>query len=189
LSEQKEKAGAARREILHVGQIGRAHGLQGEVRVMLLSSDPDRLARLSDCLLVSADERAVKPAHIESVRPANGLFLVKLQGIDDRTQAEHLNGQYLSVGRDQAITLPPGQWFVCDLVQCKVYDSREGYLGDLRDIIQGSAHDIYVVSLPGQPDLLFPARKIILRNVDLESRRIDVELPEGLYEVYRERKH
>jgi 16S rRNA processing protein RimM len=173
------------RSILHVGQIGRAHGLQGEIRVNALSSDPDRLARMDSCLLVSPDERETRPVVIDRVRQTGSLAIVKLQGIDDRTAAEKLHGWLLSVRRENALALAPDQWFICDLIGCRVEDDEHGHLGQVRDIIQGSAQDVYVVNLAGRPDLLFPALKSIIRKVDLAGRLIVVRLPEGLYEIYR----
>jgi 16S rRNA processing protein RimM len=180
--------GSEKRAILHIGRIGRAHGLNGEVKATVLSSDPDRLNQLTECLLLSADEKEERLVQIAGVRPAGSQVIIKLEGIDDRSQAERVNGCFLSVRRDQALALQSGQWFVCDLIGCRVYDDTEGDLGSLLDILPYRAQDIYVVRLAGQPDLLFPALKNILRQIDPVRRRIDVHLPEGLYEVYRRRE-
>ena len=112
-------------------------------------------------------------------------LLIKLNGIDSRDQAEALRGHLLAVRREDAVKLPPDHWFICDLLGCAVYDATEGYLGDLADIMQNTAQDVYVVRLPGQPDILFPALKTIIQKVDIPGRRIDISLTEGLYEVYR----
>jgi 16S rRNA processing protein RimM len=179
----KEPSG---RKFFHIGKIGRAQGLAGEVRVFLLSSDPERLSAIADCLLFSANEKESHPVQIEYARPARGqLAVVKLRGIDDRSQAEKLTGGYLSVEREKALVLQPDEWFVCDLIGCKVYDQAWGYLGTIRDILQNRSQDVYVVAQSGQPDLLFPAMKSILLKVDVENQRMETRLPDGLYEVYR----
>lgn len=176
------------REILHVGRILRAHGLAGEIKVLPLTSDPDRFRILKDCLLLAADEKIIRDVRIENARSFQAEIIVKLEGVDERSQADALRGCFLSVRRGQAVVLPPDNWFICDLIGCGVYDEKEGYLGKLIDVIQNSAQDVYLVHLAGQPDLLFPALKSILLKVDIPGRRIDVRLSEGLYEVYRERK-
>lgn len=173
------------RSILLTGKIGRAHGLQGEVKVQALTSDPDRFYDLKDCLLVSPDEKMTKEARIAAVRMSADQILVRLEGCFSREDAEKLNGWYLAVSRENAVKLPADTWFICDLTGCAVFDENAGYIGDLAEVIQNSSQDVYVVRLSGQDDLLFPALKSIIRKVDIDGRRIDVVLPDGLYEIYR----
>jgi len=150
-----------------------------------MTSDPDRFYELSDCLLLSPDEKTSRDARCESARVTPEQVLIKLRGIDTRETAETLNGWLLAVHRENAVSLPANTWFICDLLGCSVYDEQRGFLGELADILQNAAQDVYVVRMPGQQDLLFPALKIIIKQVDLKERRIDVQLPDGLYGVYR----
>lgn len=173
------------RDILHIGKITGAHGLRGEVKVFPLTDDRSRFSSLTNCLLGSADEKNRVPAKATGARFLNDSVLLKLQGVDDRDAAEALRGRLLSVTRDQAVALPPDTWFICDLIGCSVWDEAHGLLGELTDVLQTAAHDVYTVHLAGARDLLFPALKTILRRVDLSGRRIEVSLPDGLYEVYR----
>jgi 16S rRNA processing protein RimM len=173
---------------LIVGRISSPHGLQGAVRVQSMTDDPGRFQELKVCLLLTADEKMLGNVTIQSVRLQNGgMVIVQFQGYPDRTAAESLRGCLLAVERSQAVRLPADRWFVCDLIGCAVFDDREGSLGTLSDILQHSAQDVYVVRQQGEPDLLFPALKQILRKVDIAGRRIDVHLPDGLFEVYRGR--
>lgn len=160
--------------------------MRGELKVRLLSSDRQRLKSLRDCYLTQPDEKSGQPVRITAAREVKGFWLISLLGVNDREQAEKLRGCLLSVDRDQAIKLKEDEWFVADLLGCEVYDSQYGYLGHLADILQYPAQDIYIVAMAGCKDILFPARKTIIIKVDLAGRRIDVDLPPGLYEVYRE---
>jgi len=173
------------RPVLIIGKIGRAHGLQGEVRIQPMTNDPGRFCELNECLLVSPDEKILKEARCASARVFPEQVLLRLQGYDTRESAETINGWLLAVKRENAVSLPEDTWFICDLLGCSVYDERRGLIGELADVMQNAAQDVYVVRMPGQQDLLFPALKIIIKNVDLQERRIDVQLPDGLYEVYR----
>jgi 16S rRNA processing protein RimM len=189
LSDRAYPNGPGKRAILHIGQIGRPHGLNGEIKVKVISSDPERFDNLGECLLVSRDEKSSRPVTIEYARPGGSQIIVKLHGIVERSQAEPLNGCFLSVPRDKAMPLQQDQWFICELIGCQVVDDRQGDLGTLKEIIQsGCAQDIFVVSAPGQPDLLFPGLKSILLQVDPGRLHIAVHLPDGLYEVYREKE-
>ena len=177
---------AHKRDILHIGRVIGAHGLQGELKILPLTDDAKRFIDLDECLLVTPDEKDRVPAHAAGARFFNDLVILRLQGISDRTQAETLKGHLISVTREHAVVLPPDTWFICDLLGCEVYDQAHGHLGRLADIQPNAAQDVYVVHLSGAKDLLFPALKSILLKVDLENRRIDVQLPNGLYEIYRD---
>lgn len=177
---------SGKRDILHIGRIIGAHGLQGEVKVLPLTDDAKRFLDLDECLIVTPDEKNRVPALAAGARFFNDLVILRLKGVNDRNQAEALKGKLISVDRKHAVVLPPDTWFICDLLGCEVFDDAHGLLGCLADIQPNAAQDVYVIRQPGQKDLLFPALKSILRKVDLDNRRIDVHLPDGLFEIYRE---
>jgi 16S rRNA processing protein RimM len=185
IAKEKRTTSHKPRDILHIGKIAGVHGLAGELKVQPLTDDPRRFSDLEDCLLVSADEKSRESAHIEGVRFFKDQVLLRLENVSDRNTAEKLRGLFISVTREKAVALPPDTWFICDLIGCDVYDPIHGYLGHLTDVMQNAAHDVYTVSKVSEKDLLFPALKTIIRQVDLPARRIDVELPEGLYDIYR----
>ena len=174
------------RDILLIGRILGAHGLQGELKILPLTDDPQRFLQLKECLIISADEKERVPALAAGARFSNTQVLLRLKSVTDRTAAEALKGRLLGVTRDQAVALPPDTWFICDLLGCEVFDAAHGLLGRLSDVLPTAAHDVYTVHQPGQKDLLFPALKSILKQVDIAGKRIDVDLPAGLYEIYRE---
>ncbi len=173
------------RKILLIGRLGKSHGLSGELRLFPLTSNPDRFNQLFDCLLVSPDEKTHRDIELEKVRRGAGHLVVKIRGVDSREAAAVLTGSFLAVTRDRAIELGEDEWFVCDLEGCDVYDENKGYLGKVAAVLQNGAQDVYVVRRPGSKDLLIPAVKAILRKVDINAARIDVSLPEGLFEIYR----
>jgi 16S rRNA processing protein RimM len=72
------------------------------------------------------------------------------------------------------------------LLGCEVYDEIHGSLGFLKDVIQNSAHDVYLVRKSGQADILIPVLKTVVKEVDIDNRRIEVVLPDGLFEIYRQ---
>ncbi|MBP8989888.1 MAG: 16S rRNA processing protein RimM [Clostridia bacterium] len=176
------------RKYLIVGQITAPHGIDGAVRIKSMTDDPERFCKLKNCFLLNQEEQVVKVVMIQSASFQKNRILVHLAGCESRAKAESLKDHYLAVSRDQAIPLPPDCWFICDLIGCAVFDEQDGYLGKVSEILQSPAQDVYVVAKEGEPDLLFPSLKSILRQVDLKARRIDVRLPDGLFEIYRERR-
>ncbi len=173
------------RPFLEVGRITVPHGLQGEVRVLPLTDRNERFDNLRECFLTSPDEKEHRPVKLLQTRAQPPFILVTIEGITNRETAEKLRGWFLSVDRANAVELPPGSWFVCDLIGLTVVDARYGVLGKLKDISQQTAQDVYIVALKGQPDVLFPAAPDFIRKIDPEAGRIETELPDGLVELYR----
>lgn len=173
------------RPFLDIGRITAPHGINGEVRVFPMTDRVERFNELTECFLTAPDESSRKVIRIQSVRSNPPSLLVRIEGVDDRNAAEKLRGWLLTVDRAHAIALPEDNYFICDLIGCQVSDTRHGLLGRLTDIMQNMAHDVYVVSSPGQADVLIPVLKHVVHHVDMEARTIDVTLPDGLYEIYR----
>ncbi len=173
------------RSYLEIGRITAPHGVQGEVRVLPLTDRLERFDSLAECFLTSPDEKQHHLVRIVRTRPNPPFILVSLAGIESREAADQLRNWFLSVDREHAIELPADTWFVCDLIGITVTDEKLGELGRLSDVLQQTAQDVYVVSAPGQPDVLFPAAGGIVRRVSLAERRMEVRLPDGLLEVYR----
>ncbi len=171
------------RDLVHIGRVGAPHGVRGEMRVFPLTEDPLRFHNLTRCLLVTEDEASRREVTLRTVRAQGKYFLVTMEGVMTREDANQYTGYFLSVHRDQAIVLPPGRFFVFDLIGCEVCESGVRH-GRLRDVLQTGANDVYVVARSGRPDLLIPVTAQVVRQVDLDARQIEVVLPEGLLEIY-----
>ena len=74
--------------------------------------------------------------------------------------------------------LEEGEYFIADLIGCEVYENK--YIGILDDIFTAGGGDVYVIKRKGKKDLLLPGLNSVIKNIDLTSRRIDVEIPRGL---------
>lgn len=164
-----------------IGEITAPQGVRGEVRVMLLTDFPDRFTSLREVWL--GEPRNAKVA-VESTRPHKGFILVKLRGVDDRSQAESLRGVRLEVEDQDLVPLKPGEYYVHQLQGCQVITTGGRSLGVLVDVKRTGANDVWVVQ--GEPqrgesaEVLIPALKDVVREVDLEARRLVVEPLPGL---------
>ena len=121
------------------------------------------------------------PCEIESVKNRGDEIYVKLKGIDDRTQAEMIVGQYLFVDESERKKLLPGKFFHDDLIGCAVVSESGKRYGIVKEIQQFPAHKIYVVRTD-RGDVLLPAVEEFIRSVDLTTKKIVVRPPEGLFE-------
>jgi 16S rRNA processing protein RimM len=179
----------ALRPYLVVGKITAPHGVNGAMRVLSMTQDNQRFHDLKDAYLLDARDQMLRSVTVDSAHlGVKQRVIIRIAGITNRTEADELRNLYLAVNRNQAIELPPDSWFVCDLVGSSVFDEHEGFVGRVQTILQLAAQDVYVIEQEGEPDLLFPAIQSIIKKVDPAHHRIDIDLPEGLYEIYRKKQ-
>ncbi len=170
-------------DLLQIGRIVGTHGIKGEVSVYPLTDDPRRFSILDDCFLVTENNKAKTSAKAMGAKYSNNKVILKLDGIEDRDAALALKGRFIAVTRDKAVKLAPNSYFICDLVGCAVIDDESGELGTLADVLQTGASDVYVVKREKNKDLLIPAIKEVIKEVDLPSRTIRVHLLDGLLDL------
>jgi 16S rRNA processing protein RimM len=159
--------------MLLAGQIGKAHGIAGEVYVIRISDDPQRFSPGASLVHENGHELT-----IESARSHRDRFLVKFQGIDSRSEAEGLRGR-LYIRPDQARGLEPDEFWPHDLVGSEVLTSAGRPIGRITEVRPGSAHDLLIVDTESG-ERMIPAVKAIVTSVDVEARRITIDPPAGL---------
>jgi len=164
-------------EYLSIGQIINTHGLRGAVKVYPLTDDISRFEKLKE-VYVEENDGLVK-YKVESVKFLSSTVSVKLKGIDSEEAANKLRGSYIKVDRKSAVKLPKDTYFICDLIDLEVYDEKGLLLGTVKDVLQTGSNDVYVIQSSGK-DILIPALKDIVKKIDLENKKILVEMPEGL---------
>jgi len=163
-------------EKITIGQIVNAVGLKGEVKVYNYS---DSQERYYDLHTVYLDD---KPYEIEKVRFQQHLVILKFEGFDDRNAAESLKGKYLNITEADLRELPEGTYYIRDLIGVLVVLESGEVLGTLTNVLQNSAQDLYEIDVNGKKVLL-PAVNEFVLDVDLESRKVTVRLPEGLLDL------
>ncbi len=119
---------------------------------------------------------------IDDVWPHKGYVVLKFEGIDSISDAETLIGAELQVPKRERAELEPGWIYVSDLVGCKVFDSdRE--IGEVGEVAFGAGEaPLLEVKTAGKVHEI-PYAEAYLRRVDLERKRIDMQLPEGMLEL------
>lgn len=161
---------------LIIGKIGKPHGVRGEVRVIPYTEDATRFRQLET---VFVGERTLKETAVESARLHKNFVLLKFADIDDRDEAERLRGKLLQVPMEQAIPLEEGEYFLFEIEDMAVYSDQEEYLGQIVDVIETQANNVFVVR-GDEGELLLPDTDEVVVAIDFEAHRMTVHLLDGL---------
>lgn len=173
-------------DFVTIGEITAPHGVRGEVRVLPLTDFPERFHGLKRVYLRAATKgttptRPSGPVEVQSARWHKQFVLMKLHGIDGRDEADKLRRALVQVPVAEAHPLPPDTHYVFQLIGLEVYERDGRKLGVVQDVLATGANDVYVVErAEGEKELLIPALRHVVLNIDLERRRIDVQLLPGL---------
>ncbi len=169
--EQKQEA-----KKIRVGKFISCHGVKGELVLLPLTDDNRRFRKLKKALLELPGGR-YQEVEVLTAREHKGNILVTLSGIEDRTQAERLKNLYLCVHPEDAVK-PKGSYFLYEIVGLAVYQGDTCY-GTITSVLQNSSTDLYEVTGEGRIFYL-PALKSVVKKIDLEQKRMEVEIPDGL---------
>lgn len=164
-------------DFLQVGAITSTHGLNGEVKVFPTTDDPKRYSSLKEVWLDTGREKL--GLKVERVRYFKQFVIVKFRGLDHIEDVEKYVKKNLYVTRDHAVKLRDNEYFIADLIGLSVTNEQGRDLGVLTDVLATGANDVYVVTKEGK-ELLIPAIRQCILNVDLEAGRMRVHLLEGL---------
>jgi 16S rRNA processing protein RimM len=167
---------------LPIGKIVGAHGVKGNVKVYSFAESLSLFEQESSILVVSA-KGSEKIFKIKWIKPHGRVVLLSLEGIENRDQAETLIGSELFVKRDSLPKLVDGSYYWFDIIGLAVFTNDEKYIGRVESIIPTGSNDVYVVK-DAQKDrdneILIPAIESAVLEIDLEQKRMIVDLPEGL---------
>ena len=163
-------------QMFTIGKIVNTHGVKGEVRVLPSTDDIKRFGKLKE---VKVENRTSTTYEIETVRYHKNFVLLKFKGINTMDEAEVLKNSLLKINRKDALPLQKDEYYQCDLYGLKVVTDTGRDLGKLTDILVTGSNDVYVVR-NDQKEILIPAIKQCILNVDLEAGEMLVHLLEGL---------
>ena len=164
-----------------VGRVLRAHGIRGELLIEALSDNPERFgpgARLR----MDTPAGSTRTLAVTSSRPHKKRLLVRFEEISDRTAADELRGHDLFVLEGEVPEAPEGSYYHFQLEGCRVVDGTGDELGTVRRILEDGGGEILEVAGGGRT-LLIPFVESFLREVDVDAKRIEVDLPDGLVDA------
>ncbi len=163
---------------LQVGVITQTHGIKGEVKVFPTTDDVNRFKKLKEVILDTGKERL--EMEIEGVKFFKQYVILKFKGYDSINDIEKYKRGKLLVTRDKAVKLRKDEYFIADLIGLKVVTEDGKDFGTLKDVLTTGANDVYVVERPGASEVLLPAIRECVLDVDVEQGCITVHIMEGL---------
>ena len=163
---------------LQVGIISSTHGIRGEVKVFPTTDDANRFKNLKKVYLNTGKEQI--PCEVQHVKFFKQFVIVKFKGIDNINDIEMYKGSSLLVDREDAVPLEEDEYYIADLIGMKVVLEDGSSFGTLTDVMETGANDVYVVENGEGEEILLPAIRECILDVDVEKNVMTIHLMKGL---------
>ncbi len=168
-------------EFITIARVVKTQGRRGEVAVELFTDFPERFepGRRVFAAKESVERRELK---IEDTWPHKGMLILKFAGVDSINDAEPLRGSEIQVPLAERKKLQDGTWYVSDLVGCVVTDNGHE-IGAVADVEFGAGEAPLLIVKEGRQEHMLPLTEAFIRKVDIEQKKIELQLPEGMLEI------
>ena len=163
---------------LQVGVISSTHGVRGEVKVFPTTDDVTRFRQLKKVYLDTG--REMLPLEIQNVKFFKQFAILKFKGIDNINDIEKYRGKSLMIDREDAVDLDEDEYFIADMIGMKVYTEDGSEFGTLKDVMETGANDVYIIDSLEHGEVLIPAIRECILDVDMDKERMTIHLMEGL---------
>ncbi|HCX62510.1 ribosome maturation factor RimM [Sedimentibacter sp.] len=164
-------------DYIKVGKIVNTHGVKGYLKCLPLTDDMERFEELK-YVYTEKDNTKRK---LKDVWYRNNMVYILLENINDMSTAETFRDSYISILEDQLRELPEDSYYLFDLVEMEVYSDDGEYLGKIKEIYQTGANDVYEITNKNK-SFLIPAVKEVVKKVDVENKKMVINVIEGLLE-------
>lgn len=164
-----------------MGVFGRPHGIKGEAGADWHGSS---IPKAGDTIHIQTGESPPEPRRVISSRMHKGRLLLTLEGINDRTQADLLKGSRILLARDSVPEPEADEVFVQDLPGCDVYLPENSFLGTLDHVEFPAGQMIWAIKGQAGNEILFPAEPCFIVSLDMDSRKVVIDPPAGLLDIY-----
>jgi 16S rRNA processing protein RimM len=160
---------------LVVGQLGKPHGIRGEISMTILTGFPERIGA-GTRLFIGPEYH---PINVRQRRPSGNKLLLTLDGVQSREQAETLRNLMVYVRGEEVPPLPEGEYYHHELLGLQVLSEEGQDLGVLEEILPTGANDVFLIRLPDGRELLLPVIEGILLDVDFQKEQLRVHVLPG----------
>ncbi len=165
-------------QFLRVGVISSTHGIRGEVKVFPTTDDVKRFKKLKNVILDTGREHL--NLEVEGVKFFKQFVILKFKGIDNINDIEKYKGKDLLVDRANAVRLRKDEYFVVDLIGLEVFTEDGEKFGTMKDVLETGANDVYIIDSLNHGEVLIPAIKQCVLDIDIEANKMVIHLMKGL---------
>ena len=160
-----------------IGQIVNTQGLKGEVRVYPYVDDINRFDELENFYL---DKNFNQEFEVERVRYKGNMVIMKIKGVDSVEMAERLKTKNLYVSRENSVDLDEDEFFIADLIGLDVFTVAGEKVGTLKDVLQYSGNDVYVVKGDNDKEYLIPSTLKFVPEINIEEKKMIIDPIKGM---------
>ena len=165
-------------DLLKVGVITTTHGARGEAKVYPTTDEPERFLELDYVLLDTG--RELRKLEIKNVKFFKNLVILKFKGVDNINDIEKYKGRDLWIPREEGQELEEDEYYIADLLGMSVVLEDGQEFGTLKDVMETGANDVYIIDSAEHGEVLLPAIKECILDVDLEKNVMTIHLMKGL---------
>ena len=162
-----------------VGTIVNTHGIRGEVKILAITDFADERFKKGATLQVETKDGFV-PFQVKSSRLHKNMWLVLFEGVNNINDIEKYKTHDVYVYGDARETLGDDEYYYDEIIDSRVFDLDCNDIGVVSEIMTTGANDVWVVKRPGQKDALIPMIDDVVKNVDVDNKRITIDALEGL---------
>jgi len=165
-------------ELIIIGKVVSTQGNKGEVNVLPFTDSIDRFNNLDNVFLRNKNSQTI--LNIEKIRIKKDTVILKIKDIESIEEAKMIVGSFLEIERKNAVKLPKDTYFIFEIIGLEVYTENDIFLGKIENVISTGSNDVYIVKGENKKELFVPAIREVVKNVNLEKKRITINMVDGL---------
>lgn len=167
-----------KKDYIEIGKIVGTHGVKGMVRIQPWCDEPTYFCSFKTLYITVGDVK--QPLSFLNSKPHGNVVIAAINGIESMEQADTLRNRVLYAARKD-MKLPKGRHFICDLLDCTVFDFKTGAkLGILCDVTKTGANDVWHIR-QGEQEYLVPCIDDVVKEVDVDAGRIVIQPLDGIF--------
>ena len=166
-------------DFLQVGKIVNTHALQGEVKVVSNSDFKEDRFKKGSTLVIDFNGEHVEVT-VATHRVHKGADLLKFKHLNSINDVEKYKGCALLVSTDELEELEENEFYYFEIIGCEVVTTDGEKIGEISEILETGANDVWVVKRQGQKDALIPYIEDVVKDVDIDAKTVTIQVLEGL---------
>ena len=168
-------------DLLRIGVVTTTHGIRGEVKVYPTTDDVKRFKKCDEVILVTKKENLT--LHVEGVKFFKNIVILKFKEYNDINEVEGFRKCDLMVTRENALPLPEGGYYLCDVIGARVEEEDGSVLGEVTDVLETGANNVFVVKMTEGKEVLFPVIDDCIKKVDTAEGVVVAHVMDGLLDL------